>query len=302
MPDKIKINQNGQMLEVNLLTAFKSGDFNRSYAIYTTGKKNANGLNIATLDQLVEENLGYTLKSMETEEEYARVKDILRDMAANPNKDGFNYTFYPLELSKNFNIEHNMNPREIALTPDIEMKIVASYDAGKKALQNTTTPVESLSDSVPSQNPTTEVMGVPFERPNLEEPTIAPFSQPTVNTAIDAQPAETVPPISIEPTIAQEVPMPETPVSSPQTNTDEIYNQISQLLTKLDITAEAQETIIYEIKATVGKDKIAQKTEAQIKELLNTAKMVSNVALASNRTIEEPGQARVYQNSNIHVA
>ena len=30
--------------------------------------------------------------------------------------------------------------------------------------------------------------------------------------------------------------------------------------------------------------------------------MVSNVALASNRTIEEPGQARVYQNSNIHVA
>ena len=86
MPDKINVvNENGEKVEAELIAAFEIPDFTRKYVIYTFNELDPNGLKKLNVSQLVEENGNYTLKSVETDDEWSRIKNIMREIITGGN-------------------------------------------------------------------------------------------------------------------------------------------------------------------------------------------------------------------------
>lgn len=86
MLEKIKITKNnGEILDVDVIGTFKINDFNRSYIIYSTNELDPNGLSKLSVAQLVLENDSYSLKSIETDEEWTKIKDIMRQIITGGN-------------------------------------------------------------------------------------------------------------------------------------------------------------------------------------------------------------------------
>ena len=86
MPEKINvISENGQKVEAELIAAFEVPDFTRKYVIYTFNELDPNGLKKLNVSQLVEENGNYSLKTIETDDEWSRIKNIMREIITGGN-------------------------------------------------------------------------------------------------------------------------------------------------------------------------------------------------------------------------
>lgn len=86
MLEKIKITKNnGEILDVDVIATFKANDFNRSYIIYSNNELDPNGLAKLSVAQLVEEAEAYSLKAIETDEEWTKIKDIMRQIITGGN-------------------------------------------------------------------------------------------------------------------------------------------------------------------------------------------------------------------------
>lgn len=86
MTDKITItNENGQTIEAEKIAVFEIPDFGRKYIIYTFNDVDPNGLVKLNVGQLVEENGTSSLKTIETDEEWTRIKDVMREIIKGGN-------------------------------------------------------------------------------------------------------------------------------------------------------------------------------------------------------------------------
>lgn len=86
MLDKIKINKdNGTTVEAEVITVFEMPDFGRKYIIYTFNEPDPNGLARLTVSQIIEENDSYTLKAIETDEEWSQIKEVMKDIIKGGN-------------------------------------------------------------------------------------------------------------------------------------------------------------------------------------------------------------------------
>ncbi len=86
MLDKISIKKDdGTVADAELITAFEIPDFGRKYVIYTFNEPDPNGLARLSVSQLIEANGAYQLKSIETEDEWTRIKEVMREIIKGGN-------------------------------------------------------------------------------------------------------------------------------------------------------------------------------------------------------------------------
>ncbi len=86
MPDKVKAtNEAGESVEIEVLAAFTIPDFSRNYVIYSYNETDPNGLAKLHVSQLTEQDGKYTLANIETDDEWTRIKNVMREMITGGN-------------------------------------------------------------------------------------------------------------------------------------------------------------------------------------------------------------------------
>lgn len=86
MLDKITItNVDGTTSDAEFITAFEMPDFGRKYVIYTFNEPDPNGLAMLSISQLIEEGGEYQIKKIETDEEWTKIKEVLKEIIKGGN-------------------------------------------------------------------------------------------------------------------------------------------------------------------------------------------------------------------------
>lgn len=87
MTNKLTItNENGQSVEAEKIIAFEIPDFGRKYIIYTFNEVDTNGLAKLYVCQIEsEENGTMKLKGIETDDEWTRIKSVMREIITGGN-------------------------------------------------------------------------------------------------------------------------------------------------------------------------------------------------------------------------
>ncbi len=86
MPDKISAtNEKGETVEIEIIAAFDIPDFSRKYVIYSYNEVDPNGLAKLHVSQLIEEAGKYTLANVETDDEWTRIKSVMRAIITGGN-------------------------------------------------------------------------------------------------------------------------------------------------------------------------------------------------------------------------
>ncbi len=75
------IDQNGQEREAEVITDLKLPEFNKEYIIYTFNEKDENNMLTLYVSVLVEKDGMYTFEDVESDEEWTRLKEIMKAMA-----------------------------------------------------------------------------------------------------------------------------------------------------------------------------------------------------------------------------
>lgn len=75
----IKINENGNIIDVEVIAFLQSDDGKKQYVLYTQNEKDVNGMNILYFSELIEKsNNEYVLEAIKTDEEMNELKEIIR--------------------------------------------------------------------------------------------------------------------------------------------------------------------------------------------------------------------------------
>ena len=75
------VNENGETEEVEVVLAFEFKDNKKEYVVYTKNEKDENG-NVTVYVSNVDRSEGEPrLMGVESEEEWARIKDVLRELS-----------------------------------------------------------------------------------------------------------------------------------------------------------------------------------------------------------------------------
>ena len=86
MDNKINVKkETGEVVQADLITSFEITDFGRKYAIFTYNELDPNGLVKLYVSQIIEENGNYNLKKIETDDEWNRIKTIMREIITGGN-------------------------------------------------------------------------------------------------------------------------------------------------------------------------------------------------------------------------
>ena len=86
MEDKKMINitlENGTKEEVEVLLSFKFNDTNKEYLIYTKNETDDNGNVTIYVSSITRVNDEVTLNTVSDDAEWARIKDLLRELSKN---------------------------------------------------------------------------------------------------------------------------------------------------------------------------------------------------------------------------
>ena len=75
--------QDGSVEEVEVILAFKFEDNNKEYVIYTKNEKDDKGLITVYASNVIRENGETQLYGIHDEEEWNRIKDVLRELSKN---------------------------------------------------------------------------------------------------------------------------------------------------------------------------------------------------------------------------
>ena len=75
--------ENGTKEEVELLLSFKFNDNNKEYVIYTKNEKDDNGNVTIYVSSVTRVNDDVTLGTVADDTEWARIKDLLRELSKN---------------------------------------------------------------------------------------------------------------------------------------------------------------------------------------------------------------------------
>ena len=82
------VNENGTTEEVEIIVAFEFTDLGKEYVVYTKNEVDANDnvtVYISTVESI--ENGEAVLGGIETDEEWSRIKDVLRELAKEDSEE-----------------------------------------------------------------------------------------------------------------------------------------------------------------------------------------------------------------------
>ncbi len=86
MPDKVKVTKSsGEVADAEIIAVFDIADFNRSYVIYSYDETDPNGLAKLHVSQLKEEDGKYNFIDVETDDEWTRIKNVMREIITGGN-------------------------------------------------------------------------------------------------------------------------------------------------------------------------------------------------------------------------
>lgn len=77
----VVIDKEGKEREAEVLSVFTVEKYNKDYILYTFNEKDENGMIKIYASTLVEKEDMYSFEAIATPEEWASIKDIMRDMA-----------------------------------------------------------------------------------------------------------------------------------------------------------------------------------------------------------------------------
>ena len=77
------VQEDGSTEEVELLVSFRFKDNEKEYVVYTKNEEDDSGNITIYVSHLVDENGSLKLEAVETDEEWSRIKDVLRELSKN---------------------------------------------------------------------------------------------------------------------------------------------------------------------------------------------------------------------------
>lgn len=77
--------ENGTEEEVEVVFSFEFNDTKKEYVIYTKNETDENGNVTLYASMVIRGEDGPTLGNIETDEEWSRIKDVLRELSSNHN-------------------------------------------------------------------------------------------------------------------------------------------------------------------------------------------------------------------------
>ena len=75
------ISEEGKEEQVEVVVAFKFKDTNQEYIVYTKNEKDSNGNVTVYVSRIVEENGTSRLEGIDDDDEWTRIKAVLRELA-----------------------------------------------------------------------------------------------------------------------------------------------------------------------------------------------------------------------------
>lgn len=80
----IKINENGNIVEAEVIAFLESDDGQKQYILYTQNEKAPNGMDIIYFSELIKKNNDeYILEAIKTEKEKEELKQLLKQIVNN---------------------------------------------------------------------------------------------------------------------------------------------------------------------------------------------------------------------------
>lgn len=73
--------EDGTVDEAELLFAFEFNDTKKEYVVYTKNEKDESGNITIYVSSVIREGENFKLGSIETDEDWARIKDVLRELS-----------------------------------------------------------------------------------------------------------------------------------------------------------------------------------------------------------------------------
>lgn len=304
----------GEKVEAEINAAFEINDFGRKYVIYSFGETDPNGLAKLNVSQVLEDGGKYTFANIESDDEWNRIKGIMRDMitGTNPIDTVINLDNLETTITGNKNIAvPNDGPTKIANSystalsklapaPEPEVQAPANTAPAVDITVNNDTPTDTLFEQAPAElNPKTPLdsMVEPF---NIETPTAAPVEpiveQPAASV-IDVQPTPTV---NTQPAPATE-PVVTEPIAAANTLSDaEFIKQFEELVNKTGIRQQTiKEQMRRRIEDLLMLAKNMDYIEDKVNEMADVVKATNEMVKASNTLNQAPVQATPTQTANV---
>ncbi len=314
MPKLMVTKSTGEKVEAEINAAFGINDFGRKYVIYSFGETDPNGLAKLNVSQILEDGGKYTFANIESDDEWNRIKNIMRDMITGTNTIDTVIKLDNLET----NITGNKN---IAVPNDGPTKISNSYNTSLTKLAptpevqtstesapaiditvNNDTPTDTLFEQAPAElNPKTPLdsMVEPFNietpaptTPVVEQPAApaAPVVEAQPTPVVDVQPIPTVQPVATE------------PIAAANTLSDaEFIKQFEELVNKTGIRQQTiKEQMRRRIEDLLMQAKNMDYIEDKVNEMADVVKATNEMVKASNNLNQvAPVQATPTQTANV---
>lgn len=193
MPDKLTITKEDQSkVQADIVSSFEIPEFGRKYIIYTFNEKDPNGLAKLNVSQ-IEDN---SLIRVQTDDEWNRIKDVMRDMVKGQPT---NVTYFSVENTE-MNVA-NDGFKIIALKEEAipKMKEVSSNSLNTVAQESTETPEIITPEAQSTIEPNSAAISIEQpETPVVEEPVVDAPAEETTPVAEETNTNDLEAPVSVD--------------------------------------------------------------------------------------------------------
>lgn len=285
MSDKLKITKdNNQILEADFICAFEIADFGRKYVIYSFNEVDSNGLAKLNVSQLVDNNL----KKIETEDEWSRIKQIMRSVITTGTIEGCTYFNLSNKDIKQSALDESkviaVKKDAITIMDNHYKKNVLQEVKEEKAPEVIDFSVNSAPAKKLEDEPVNMVVGAEFQAPPAE---LAPDSTPTMVEPFNLNDSKEVEEESkveakVE-TVQQEIKT-EIPNNNGPLTKEEVRKEIEAILNRSDIQYPViKDQILLAVETAYNNQQFIKFLEEVKLEAVDLAKTTSDLAQANNQ-------------------
>ena len=216
------ITEEAKERSANIISLFEITSTNNKYAIYTFNEEDAQGLVKIYASKLVFEDKEYSFQSIKDIDEWAKVKEMMKDMAKETSNNIKNGVVKLISIDE---IKAQTNePLSVKLSETKAAKIGQNYKVGisnnyvnnvpkyepKIEVKATESVIPNIPNSLINNEDTTSVVPEPVA-PSIPEEPVAPVVPEPVAPSIPEEPVAPVIPEPVAPSIPEEPVAPVTP-------------------------------------------------------------------------------------------
>ncbi len=317
MPDKISVEKkDGTTAETEIIAAFDIADFGRKYVIYSFNETDPNGLAKLNVSQVIEDNGKYTFAKIETDDEWNRIKEVMRNIITGGNAS---YTFDPNFLTnyKQGDVIKQTDLKLIALQQSGKDQIKKKFEEAKANVQVAAQPVVENPQPVPEP---AEQLEVPSDTPAVDI-AIAPEASATPAVDFQAPPEALNPntplesmvepldlnatpevqnnqPIQVEestqPQITQPISMEEAIPAQNVLSDAEFFKQLEELINRANIRQQSiKDQMIASIHEKYNQSKNMDYIEDKVLEMSRVVETANEALKATTALQQNPQNAQV---------